>query len=290
MKYRTFVCHPKLVKSHATNFVCQPPKPVDCASIAKLEPPCFFFCSLSPRWSGYLSGFHIDVRLHSSPVLSFSFLFDLLNTIVIQIARLNSLELLILLLFPPLLSQPSSIKMGKIHRSSPLSLLSALPLMSLIKPSASQPLILPRYVPPSMYVDGAKLSAKIIILIVIFTLVTVLLSTCTCYICCKRSRAKSRRKRLAREAAESKTLKPRINKRNAKFFAPGLHRQSYDSRGSSSLRGSSIELPKYGSWMKTEEVKRPERTHLDLRGTWRKIMRGEPIAGDGKDERLRGGV
>ncbi|KAH7411342.1 hypothetical protein BKA64DRAFT_704445 [Cadophora sp. MPI-SDFR-AT-0126] len=89
-------------------------------------------------------------------------------------------------------------------------------------PQLSHPLA-PRYVPPSMYVHGAKLSAKLIALIVILTVFTALFSTCLCYICIKRRRARSRRLRREKEERENKQLRPRINGRNAKFFAPGLY-------------------------------------------------------------------
>jgi len=92
-----------------------------------------------------------------------------------------------------------------------------------------------RYVPPSMYIHGAKLSAKIIALIVIFTVITALFSTCLCYICIKRRRAKNRRLRRAKEERENRQLRPRINGRNARFFAPGLYAKREERKDDSWL-------------------------------------------------------
>ncbi|KAH6722900.1 hypothetical protein BKA61DRAFT_663633 [Leptodontidium sp. MPI-SDFR-AT-0119] len=87
------------------------------------------------------------------------------------------------------------------------------------------PLLKPRYVPPSVYIHGAKLSAKIIALITILVIVTVFFSSCLCYICIKRRRIRKRRLERERERADNRQLKPRINRRNARFFAPGLVRE-----------------------------------------------------------------
>ncbi|KAH9213537.1 hypothetical protein DL95DRAFT_462851 [Leptodontidium sp. 2 PMI_412] len=87
------------------------------------------------------------------------------------------------------------------------------------------PLLKPRYVPPSVYIHGAKLSAKLIALITILVIVTVFFSSCLCYICIKRRRIRKRRLERERERAENRQLKPRINRMNARFFAPGLVRE-----------------------------------------------------------------
>ncbi|KAH7355274.1 hypothetical protein BKA65DRAFT_582067, partial [Rhexocercosporidium sp. MPI-PUGE-AT-0058] len=76
--------------------------------------------------------------------------------------------------------------------------------------------------PPSLAIHGAKLSAKIIALIIILIFVTLSFTSCLCYICIRRRRSKKRKRLLERERMESKQLKPRINARNARFFAPGL--------------------------------------------------------------------
>ncbi|PVH80420.1 hypothetical protein DL98DRAFT_515507 [Cadophora sp. DSE1049] len=95
----------------------------------------------------------------------------------------------------------------------------------------------PRYVPPSMYIHGAKLSAKLIALIVILTVVTALFSTCLCYICIKRRRARNRRLRREKEERKNKQLRPRINGRNARFFAPGLYAKKEERKEESWLSG-----------------------------------------------------
>ncbi|KAG4427420.1 hypothetical protein IFR05_017098, partial [Cadophora sp. M221] len=80
----------------------------------------------------------------------------------------------------------------------------------------------PRYVPPSVYIHGAKLSAKLIILLTILAVVSTLFTSCLCYLCIKRRR-RNRRIRLQRqrerEEMENKQLRPRINGRNARFYA-----------------------------------------------------------------------
>ena len=51
----------------------------------------------------------------------------------------------------------------------------------------------PRFVlPPSMYIQGAKLSAKLIAAIVLLVVIAALLSVCTCYCCYKRHKSKAR--------------------------------------------------------------------------------------------------
>ena len=82
----------------------------------------------------------------------------------------------------------------------------------------------PRFVPipPSTYVHGAKIATKLIILIVITVTVATMFAALACYCCCKRRKTRARKRRLEKERRESKQLRPRINGRNAKFFAPGL--------------------------------------------------------------------
>jgi hypothetical protein len=111
--------------------------------------------------------------------------------------------------------------------------------------------------PPSTYVAGAKLSINLITAIIFFVLVTIILLACLCCICIRRSKSKRRARRLAKEAAESKALPPRINKRNAKFFAPGLQKdvEKFEMDGFLGQR--------------REDVKKPERA----RGGWRDVMR-----------------
>jgi len=83
-----------------------------------------------------------------------------------------------------------------------------------------EPRVVP--LPPSTYVHGAKIATKIIILLVITLTVSTIVAVLACYCCCKRRKARARKRRLDKERAGSKQLRPRINGRNAKFFAPGL--------------------------------------------------------------------
>jgi hypothetical protein len=112
--------------------------------------------------------------------------------------------------------------------------------------------------PPSTYIAGAKLSVKLIIAIVFLIFITILSVVCICCICIRRAKSKRRAARLAKLAVENKALPPKINKRNAKFFAPGLYKE--------------VEQFEMDSFLgqRREEVKRPER----VRGGWREVMRG----------------
>jgi hypothetical protein len=114
-----------------------------------------------------------------------------------------------------------------------------------------------RYLPPSTYIAGAKLSVKLIIAIVFIILITVLSLACICCICIRRAKSRRRARRLAKLAAENKALPPRINKRNAKFFAPGLY------------KAEEFEMDSFLG-QRREDVKKPER----VRGGWREVMRG----------------
>ncbi|KUJ06876.1 uncharacterized protein LY89DRAFT_743512 [Mollisia scopiformis] len=155
-------------------------------------------------------------------------------------------------------------------------------LLALFRPAFCMPLtasLTRRYVPPETYVAAAKLSAKAIILIVIFVLVSVILSTCTCYICIKRRRSRARARRLAREREQSKQLKPRINKRNARFFAPGLVMDKIERDRLRDMRETEkawagkedqYEMWKMNSGVHVEELKRPE----TAKGGWREVLRG----------------
>lgn len=101
------------------------------------------------------------------------------------------------------------------------TLIFALPLLgSVVHALPLHPRVVP--LPPSTYVHGAKIATKIIVILVVtlsfFTIAAALL----CYCCCKRRKSRARRRRLEKERAESKQLKPRINGRNARFFAPGM--------------------------------------------------------------------
>jgi hypothetical protein len=84
--------------------------------------------------------------------------------------------------------------------------------------------LLPRVVPlpPSTYVHGAKIATKLIIILVVTLSIVTIAAALACYCCCKRRKSRARRRRLEKERAESKQLKPRINGRNARFFAPGM--------------------------------------------------------------------
>ncbi|KAE8443427.1 hypothetical protein EG329_001909 [Mollisiaceae sp. DMI_Dod_QoI] len=162
-------------------------------------------------------------------------------------------------------------------------------LTTLYTPSFSHPLstipeqVARRFVPvpPSTYVSAAKLSTKAILLIVILILVTLILSTCTCYICIKRRRSRARARRLAKQSAESRQLKPRINKRNARFFAPGLVmdkiererlREERETEKAWAGKEEEYEMWKFGAvgGVHVEEVKRPEKA----KGGWKEVLRG----------------
>jgi hypothetical protein len=110
--------------------------------------------------------------------------------------------------------------------------------------------------PPSTYIAGAKLSVKLVIAIILLVILTILSLVCTCCICIRRSKSKRRARRLAKEAAESKALPPKINKRNARFYAPGLCRKDED-----------VEM---NAFLGQREVRKPER----VSGGWRDVMRG----------------
>ncbi|KAL2072075.1 hypothetical protein VTL71DRAFT_11418 [Oculimacula yallundae] len=106
--------------------------------------------------------------------------------------------------------------------------------------------ILSRYVPPSVYVDGAKISAKVIVLIVILIIITLFFSTLICYICIKRRQIRKRRLRREKEERDNKQLKARINGRNAKFYAPGLAMGSRSDSGVTS--GSRLGSERARGW------------------------------------------
>lgn len=134
-------------------------------------------------------------------------------------------------------------------------------------------------IPPSTYVSAGKLSAKVIILIVLTVFVTLILSTCTCYICIKRRRSRARARRLAKERSESKQLRPRINQRNAKFFAPGLVMDKIERKRLREQRETELawagkseeyEVWKYQAGIDVEEVQKPGR----VKSGWREVMRG----------------
>ena len=139
--------------------------------------------------------------------------------------------------------------------------------------------------PPSTYIHGAKLSIEVIIAIVFLILISLLTIILICCICMKRRKMKRRANQRAKEAAESKQLKPRINGRNAKFFAPGLvvererDRESDYQMGWERVRGmrrKDVEMGSFigqgGEGSQVEgEVKRPER----IWGKWKGVLRGE---------------
>jgi hypothetical protein len=112
----------------------------------------------------------------------------------------------------------------------------------------------PRVVPlpPSTYVHGAKIATKLIIILVVALTVVTFAAVLACYCCCKRRKSRARRRRLEKERAESKQLKPKINGRNARFFAPGM---------------VDVELKKWKSPnVEVSEVRRPGRAWLG--GRW----------------------
>lgn len=176
------------------------------------------------------------------------------------------------------------VKMSR-HKPTPLLtlILMLAPNPSLAHPTSNSQLI-PRYVPPSVYIHAGKLSAKLIALIVILVVVTALFSTCLCYICIKRRRSRARRRRLEKERRESKQLKPRINGRNARFFAPGLFKTAKGVRGGDAIRSGGE------SWRGSVGS---ERGSLDKKwswkGNWGEDARIEEIEMRGEGEgRLRG--
>lgn len=114
--------------------------------------------------------------------------------------------------------------------------------------------------PPSTYVAGAKLGVNIIIAIVFLVLITILSLACICCICIRRSKSKRRARRLAKEAAESKALPPKINKRNARWYAPGL------------VKDEEMEMASFIGQRK-DVVEKPER----VRGGWKDVFRGVPV-------------
>jgi hypothetical protein len=112
--------------------------------------------------------------------------------------------------------------------------------------------------PPSTYIAGAKLSVNIIIAIVFLILITILSLACICCICIRRSKSKRRARSLAKEAAESKALPPKINRRNARFFGPGI------------VKDEELEMANFiGQKFGKGEVRKPER----VRGGWREVLR-----------------
>jgi hypothetical protein len=125
--------------------------------------------------------------------------------------------------------------------------------------------------PPSTYIAGAKLSVNIVIAIVFLVLITVLSLACICCICIRRSKSKRRARKLAKEAAESKALPPKINRWNAKFYAPGLHKE--------------VEQFEMGSFIgqSKEEVRKPE----NIRGGWRELLRSAPRRSEPRRDGLR---
>ncbi|KAE9371677.1 hypothetical protein N431DRAFT_426317 [Stipitochalara longipes BDJ] len=113
-------------------------------------------------------------------------------------------------------------------------------------------------VPPSTYIAGAKLSVKLIIAIVFIILISILSVACLCCICIRRAKSKRRARRLAKEAAESKALPPKINRRNARFFGPGI------------VKDEEVEMASFlGQDVGRQEVRQPNR----VRGGWREVMR-----------------
>lgn len=149
-------------------------------------------------------------------------------------------------------------------------------IMNLLRSHALIPRFVP--IPPSTYIHAAKLSAKLIVAIVLLVLVSILTITLLCCCCIKRRRRRARARRLAKEAAESKQLKPRINRRNARFFAPGLVLE----RERQSQRGVDVEM---GTWVgeserrsssgRGREVKMPERAWVRCK----EVLRGEVRGG-----------
>jgi hypothetical protein len=114
--------------------------------------------------------------------------------------------------------------------------------------------------PPSTYIAGAKLSVNIIVAIVFLILITILSLACICCICIRRSKSKKRARRLAKEAAESKALPPKINARNARFFGPGI------------VKDEELEMASFiGQEFGKGEVRKPGR----VRGGWREVLRSE---------------
>ena len=123
----------------------------------------------------------------------------------------------------------------------------------------------PRFaLPPSTYISGAKLSLKLILAIIFLVLITILSLACLCYICIRRRKARRHARRLAREAAESKALPPRINRRNARWFGPGIVREEQ------MRRDEEVEMERFIGQGEVEmEVRMPGR----VRGGWREVMR-----------------
>jgi len=122
------------------------------------------------------------------------------------------------------------------------------------------PLLHPRVVPlpPSTYVHGARIATRTIIILVVTLTVFTIAAALGCYCCCRRRKSRARRRRLERERAESRQLKPRINGRNARFFAPGMKDVDVEMKDWRKGR-SSVQV-------EVEEVRRPGRAWLG--GRW----------------------
>jgi hypothetical protein len=111
-------------------------------------------------------------------------------------------------------------------------------------------------VPHSTHARGAQISVKLAIAILVLIVVFVAFCLALCYFCVRRRRNARRVAMLVQEGRESKALKPKINRANAKFYGPGM--------------GIGVEEVEMAGFV-GEEVRRPER----VRGKWREVMRGQ---------------
>jgi hypothetical protein len=120
-------------------------------------------------------------------------------------------------------------------------------------------------IPPSTYVHGATISVKIAIALVVMVLATLLTMMLICCVCIKRSRRKSRAKRLAKEREESRALPAKINHRNARFYGPGIDKDL-----------ATVEDLEMGSFIdQKDEMQAPERAWV----RWKEVLRGEVRGG-----------